>query len=55
MVKRKKARKEPKAADIKDLGVKHDAGADTVAGGRKAGTGQQDYLIVKMNDIQITS
>ena len=37
---------------VKDLGVKDSA--KTVAGGRKAGGTQQDYLVVKMTDAYIT-
>jgi hypothetical protein len=36
---------------VKDVDA---AQAKAVAGGRKAGGGQEDYLIVKMNDILIT-
>jgi len=28
---------------------------ESVAGGRKAGGGQQEYLVIKMNDVIITS
>ena len=37
---------------LKDLDVKDVKGG--VRGGRKAGKGQQEYLIVKMDDILIT-
>lgn len=37
---------------VKDLTAKD---SKQVKGGRKAGGGQQEYLIVKMQDIQVTS
>ena len=37
---------------VKDLTAKD---SKQVKGGRKAGSGQQEYLIVKMNDALITS
>ena len=37
---------------LKDLDVKNARGG--VRGGRKAGKGQQEYLIVKMDDVLIT-
>ena len=37
---------------IKDLAAKD---AKTVAGGRKAGGTQQEYLVVKMSDVIVTS
>ncbi len=51
MAKSRKARTDGKKK-IKDLGVKD--GAKSVTGGRKAGTGQQEYLIVKMTDVLVT-
>jgi hypothetical protein len=39
--------------EIEDLDVPEGEAAD-VKGGRKAGKGQQEFLVVKMNDIIIT-
>jgi hypothetical protein len=38
---------------VEDLDVP-EADAEDVKGGRKAGKGQQEYLVVKMNDITIS-
>jgi len=55
MAKKSKA-KAPKRSATKDLAArdaKHvKGGGDVVA--RKAGKGQQEYLVVKMNDVLIT-
>ena len=51
MANSKKAKAGGKKA-IKDLSVKD---AKTVVGGRKAGGSQQEYLIVKLSDVQVTS
>jgi hypothetical protein len=48
--KKSKARARKRVA-TKDLSAKN---ARQVKGGRKSGPGQQDYLVVKMNDVQIT-
>lgn len=44
--------------ELRDLEAKKDEQAESadeqVKGGRKAGGGQQDYLIVKMNDVIIS-
>jgi hypothetical protein len=48
--KKSKARARKRVAP-KDLSAKD---ARQVKGGRKSGQGQQDYLVVKMNDVQIT-
>jgi hypothetical protein len=55
MAKKAKAKTKTKARQrvvTKDLTARQ---ARNVKGGRKAGQGQQDYLIVKMNDVQISS
>lgn len=39
---------------VEDLDVA-DSDAAAVKGGRKAGKGQQDYLVVKLEDIQVSS
>jgi hypothetical protein len=44
-----KARKRTATKDLTPRDARH------VKGGRKAGEGQKDYLIVKMNDVIITS
>ena len=43
---------EPVTLDKTEAGVKE---AESVRGGRKAGGGQQEFLIVKMEDVIITS
>jgi hypothetical protein len=50
MAKKSKGRT-PKRAATKDLAPKN---AKSVKGGRKAGGGQQEYLVVKLNDVLIT-
>jgi hypothetical protein len=49
--KAKTAKKKVKDLPAKTLGAKS---ARSVRGGRKAGKGQQEYLVVKMNDVLIT-
>jgi hypothetical protein len=44
--------KAKKKGATKDLTPKH---ASAVKGGRKAGSGQQDYMVVKLNDALITN
>jgi hypothetical protein len=40
---------------VKDLDIQvSKADEEAVVGGRKAGKGQQEYLVVKMNDVIIT-
>jgi hypothetical protein len=53
MVKKKKAARARTARNLpaKTLNAKQATG---VKGGRKAGKGQQEFLIVKMNDVIIT-
>lgn len=49
------ARKRSATKDLTLRSVKHAKGGTDVKGGRKAGKGQQEFLIVKMNDVIITS
>jgi hypothetical protein len=51
MAKKKSKARARKRVATKDLSAKN---AKQVKGGRKSGQGQQDYLVVKMNDVQIT-
>ena len=51
MAKKKSKTRARKRVAPKDLSAKN---ARQVKGGRKSGQGQQDYLVVKMNDAQIT-
>lgn len=47
---------EPELRDLEEKRNEHAESADEqVRGGRKAGGGQQDYLIVKMSDVIISS
>ncbi|HZF06000.1 MAG TPA: hypothetical protein VE932_16825 [Patescibacteria group bacterium] len=46
-----KAGKKAKDLPIKSLAADQ---AKQVAGGRKAGAGQQEFLIIKMNDVLVT-
>lgn len=39
---------------VEDLEIRNDE-AEDVKGGRKAGKPQQEYLVVKLEDVQITS
>jgi len=48
-----KARKRVATKDLTSRDAKHVKGGGTVSV-RKAGKGQQEYLIVKMNDVLIT-
>ena len=49
------ARKRGAAKDLLAGDARHVKGFADVKGGRKAGKGQQEYLIVKMSDIIVTS
>jgi hypothetical protein len=43
------------AARLEADSVRGGLEADGVRGGRKAGKGQQEFLVIKMNDVIITS
>lgn len=56
-MKKKAGKAKAAGKKIKDLPAKKltAKSARTVKGGRKAGKGQQEYLVVKMNDAFITN
>ena len=55
-MKKKAGKAKTASRKVKDLPAKKLSAksARAVKGGRKAGKGQQEYLVVKMNDVSIT-